>query len=119
MQLRISKRSGRGILLITEKYGREAITILDNSITVTIPYSRISITGSPDSAGDNVLKEIETLLEKMYRESPANQKTQDNRTQKDIKKDNSLTPVRQKILSLMAENPAVSMKFLSEQPLDK
>ena len=115
MQLRISERSGRGILLITEKYGREAITILDNSITVTIPYSRISITGSPDSAGDNVLKEVEALLEKMYRESPANQKAPVNHPENVMKNDDSLSPVRQKILSLMAENPGVSMKFLSEQ----
>lgn len=41
LQLRISERSGRGVNKITDVYGKEAYTIEDDYIKVTIKYNRV------------------------------------------------------------------------------
>lgn len=41
LQLHISEKSGRGVPKITETYGKEAFTFRENSIVVTIPFTRI------------------------------------------------------------------------------
>lgn len=48
LQLHISEKSGRGVPKITETYGRGAFDFRENSIVVTIPFSRI------DEVGNNV-----------------------------------------------------------------
>ena len=42
LQLHISEKSGRGVPKIIETYGKEAFTFRENSIVVTIPFTRIS-----------------------------------------------------------------------------
>ena len=41
LQLHISEKSGRGVPKITEVYGKDAFTFRENSIVVTIPFTRI------------------------------------------------------------------------------
>ena len=41
LQLHISERTGRGVPVITRRYGREAFEFRENSIVVTIPFERI------------------------------------------------------------------------------
>ncbi len=41
LQLHISEKSGRGVPKIVEVYGEEAITFRENSIVVTIPFSKV------------------------------------------------------------------------------
>ena len=43
LQLHISEKTGRGVPLITERYGREAYEFRENSIVVTIPFRWINI----------------------------------------------------------------------------
>ena len=43
LQLRISERSGRGVPKIVSKYGKQAIKIEKNRITVTIPFNKINV----------------------------------------------------------------------------
>lgn len=42
-QLRISERSGRGVLKIVDRYGKDSIKIEKNRITVTIPFEKIEV----------------------------------------------------------------------------
>jgi len=42
LQLHISERSGRGVPKITKAYGRDAFDFRQNSITLTIPFSRVT-----------------------------------------------------------------------------
>lgn len=44
LQLHISERSGRGVPVITEAYGRNAFDFRENSIVVTIPFKKITPT---------------------------------------------------------------------------
>lgn len=41
LQLHISEKSGRGVPIIVSTYGKDAITFRENSILVTIPFTRI------------------------------------------------------------------------------
>lgn len=41
LQLHISEKSGRGVPIIVNAYGKEAITFKENSIVITIPFNRI------------------------------------------------------------------------------
>ena len=50
LQLHISEKTGRGVPLITERYGREAYEFRENSIVVTIPFRWINKVG--DKVGD-------------------------------------------------------------------
>lgn len=43
LQLRISERSGRGVPKIVAAYGKDAIKIEKNRITVTIPFRKIGV----------------------------------------------------------------------------
>ncbi len=43
LQLRISERSGRGVPKIVSKYGKQAVKIEKNRITVTIPFNKINV----------------------------------------------------------------------------
>lgn len=56
LQLHISEKTGRGVPLITERYGREAYEFRENSIVVTIPFRWINKVGDKagDKAGDKV-----------------------------------------------------------------
>ena len=47
VQLHISEKSGRGVPRIVSEYGKEAFEFTDNSITVTIPFDRLDLGGSP------------------------------------------------------------------------
>ena len=47
LQLHISEMSGRGIPRIVGAYGEDAFDFKDNSITVTIPYNRLDLGGTP------------------------------------------------------------------------
>lgn len=42
LQLHISERTGRGVHKITEAYGRETYEFRENSIVVSIPFTRVS-----------------------------------------------------------------------------
>lgn len=53
LQLHISERSGRGVPKITKIYGREAYEFRDNSIVVTLPFTRLNA-----NVGDNVANKV-------------------------------------------------------------
>ncbi|WP_251440282.1 RNA-binding domain-containing protein [Veillonella intestinalis] len=42
LQLRVSERSGRGVPTIIDAYSRDVFTFSENTITVTLPFNRIS-----------------------------------------------------------------------------
>ncbi len=46
LQLHISEKTNRGIPTITNKYGKKAIAINENTIVVTIPFNRINEVGN-------------------------------------------------------------------------
>lgn len=43
LQLHISERSGRGVPIITQVYGKDAFEFRENAIVVTIPFEKISL----------------------------------------------------------------------------
>lgn len=47
LQLHISERTGRGVPKITEVYGKETYEFRENSIVVSIPFTRVSTGGNP------------------------------------------------------------------------
>ena len=47
LQLHISERTGRGVPKITEAYGRGTYEFRENSIVVSIPFTRVSTEGIP------------------------------------------------------------------------
>ena len=53
LQLHISERIGRGVPKITKVYGREAYDFRENSIVVTIPFSRTEA-----NVGDKVVNNV-------------------------------------------------------------
>ena len=53
LQLHISEKSGRGVPKIVEVYGREAFTFRENSIVVTIPFTKMR-----ENVGDNIKGEV-------------------------------------------------------------
>lgn len=64
LQLHISEKSGRGVPKITEAYGRDAFSFNENSIVVTIPFTRLDdvknengeATGNSDDLSPNKRK---------------------------------------------------------------
>lgn len=52
LQLHISEKTGRGVPIITRRYGREAYEFRENSIVVTIPFNWINVMG--DKVGNKV-----------------------------------------------------------------
>ena len=55
LQLHISERTGRGVPIITNAYGKEAYDFRQNSIAVNIPFNWIKVMGDKmgDKLGDN------------------------------------------------------------------
>ena len=47
LQLHISERTGRGVPKITEVYGKETYEFRENSIVVSIPFTRVTTEGIP------------------------------------------------------------------------
>lgn len=50
LQLHISEKTGRGVPIVTQRYGRNAYEFRENSIAVTIPFNWINVMG--DRAGN-------------------------------------------------------------------
>ena len=50
LQLHISEKTGRGVPIVTQRYGRNAYEFRENSIAVTIPFNWINVMG--DKAGN-------------------------------------------------------------------
>lgn len=72
LQLHISECTGRGVPKITEVYGRETYEFRENSIVVSIPFTRVSTGGIPpvippvDEKTDKILtfcREAKSVLE--------------------------------------------------------
>ena len=66
--LHISEETGRGIPTIVSKYSRDSISIGENTIIVTIPFSRINEVG--DKVGDKILNESQTKVLAEIRNNP-------------------------------------------------
>jgi ATP-dependent DNA helicase RecG len=52
LQLHISEKSGRGVPIIVSAYGKDAVTFRENSIVITIPFTRIHKAG--EKVGEKV-----------------------------------------------------------------
>ena len=63
LQLRISERSGRGVPKIVSKYGKQAIKIEKNTITVTIPFNKINV-NKFNVVSDKVYNKVDFKLNK-------------------------------------------------------
>lgn len=66
LQLHISERTGRGVPKITEAYGRETYEFRENSIVVSIPFTRVSTEESTPvatSVSTPVTTPVESLFE--------------------------------------------------------
>ncbi len=95
LQLHISEKSGRGVPKITEVYGKNAFTFRENSIVVTIPFTRIH-----------------------------DQKNK-NKVEKKVENKKQLSANRKKIIEEMRDNPNITTAQLnvilgiSETAIDK
>lgn len=69
LQLRISERSGRGVPKIISVYGKDAIKIERNRITITIPFNKININQFHISASTTINKTEELILD-LIRDNP-------------------------------------------------
>ena len=63
LQLGISERSGRGVPKIVSKYGKQAIKIEKNTITVTIPFNKINV-NKFNVVSDKVYNKVDFKLNK-------------------------------------------------------
>ena len=90
LQLRIRERSGRGVPKIVSKYGRGAIRIEKNRVTVTIPFSKINV-NSFEIVSQGVSQKVS---QKVYQKVNQSQ---------------------QRIIGLMRDNPNVTTKQLAMQ----
>ncbi len=73
LQLHISERTGRGVPVITNVYGKEAYEFRENSIVVTIPLNRINANVGDkqgDKAGDKKLKKTQNKILLELRNNP-------------------------------------------------
>lgn len=63
IQLHISEKSGRGVPIIVETYGRKAFAFEKNAIVVTIPFNRVNLIGNKvgNKVGDKVGSSHHTL----------------------------------------------------------
>ena len=57
LQLHISEKSGRGVPIIVSAYGKDAITFRENSIVITIPFTRLHKVG--EKVGERVGESLE------------------------------------------------------------
>ncbi len=64
LQLHISEKTGRGILVISSEYGEGAFDFSDNDITVTIPFNFIN------KVGDKFLNDSQTRVLAEIRNNP-------------------------------------------------
>ena len=48
--MHISEKTGRGVPIVTQRYGRDAYEFRENSIVVTIPFNWMNVMG--DKAGN-------------------------------------------------------------------
>ena len=74
MKRTISERSGRGVPVITQIYGKEAFEFRENSIVVTIPFEKITLNVG-DKVGDKLtdrqnLNPTRRLILKEMRNNP-------------------------------------------------
>ena len=60
LQLHISEKTGRGVPIITHRYGREAYEFRENSIVVTIPFNWINVMG--DKVGNKVGNKEDNII---------------------------------------------------------
>lgn len=74
LQLHISEKTGRGIPIITNKYGKKAIAINENTIVITIPFNRINDVG--DKVGDKSLNKSQIRVLAEIRNNPNITKSQ-------------------------------------------
>jgi len=75
LQLHISERSGRGVPKIIKTYGRDAYDFRENSITLTIPFSRVAQSSIGNGADFTVtdtaiLKETQRRILNEIRDNP-------------------------------------------------
>ena len=68
LQLHISKKTGRGIPVISSEYGEGAFDFSDNDITVTIPFNFVNEAG--DKVGDKTLNDSQTRVLAEIRNNP-------------------------------------------------
>lgn len=90
LQLHISEKTGRGVPKITETYGRNAYEFRENSISVSIPFSWIN-----------------QMLNGNTQKTESSNKGSENSY-------SELNATQQKIISLMKENPRVSIQKIAE-----
>mgnify|MGYP003294877177 CR=1 FL=1 len=58
LQLHISERTGRGVPKITEAYGKETYEFRENSIVVSIPFTRVNVDEiTPDESFVHVVED--------------------------------------------------------------
>ena len=63
IQLHISEKSGRGVPRIVGEYGVNAFNFTNNAITVTIPYNRLNLGGTPQVTPQVTPQDINPLSE--------------------------------------------------------
>ncbi len=93
MKRKISERSGRGVPVITQIYGKEAFEFRENSIVVTIPFEKITL-----NVGD-----------KLTDRQKVGDKVGDKLTDRQ-----NLNPTRRLILKEMRNNPNITQPQLIE-----
>ena len=73
LQLHISERTGRGVPVITEAYGKDAFDFRENSIVVTLPFQRINAVVRDNPAhkvGDKNLNKTQNRIISEIRNNP-------------------------------------------------
>lgn len=93
LQLHISEKSGRGVPIITQAYGKDAIVFTETSIIVTIPFSRVKITDEK-----KLIEDESNTGERNTADSTA-----------------GLNPRRKEILEIIKNNPGISKSGLSKE----
>lgn len=94
LQLHISEKSGRGVPIITNAYGEEAISFRENAIVVTIPFNRIN----NNENKINVVEKVKTP-----------------ETSISFNRFPELNPRRQAILLEIQQNPYITKLELADQ----
>lgn len=102
LQLHISERSGRGVPIITEKYGRDIFDFRENSIAVSFPFNRIQ-TYIPETYKPGNLKEEKAPY---HADSAPPAASKPNFL--------SLNPRRKQILRELKKNPYLTQRELKD-----
>ena len=61
VQLHISEKSGRGVPRIVGEYGEKAFKFSNNAITVTIPFNRIDLGGTPQVTPQDTPQDVQAI----------------------------------------------------------